>query len=136
VAALALPGAPIAAEPAPLPANGLVPAAHLAIEHLTETLGGDAVVGIVASFFDGLPRQLARMADLAGDTDPLLREAHALAVSAATIGLDELGAAASELEEDLKWRRLGAIPARLDRIDRLARTGLERLSAYLDTRAA
>ena len=79
-----------------------------------------------------------RMRDLAqaGDTDPLLREAHALAGSAATIGLDELGAAASELEHDLKSRRVTATAGRLDRIDRLARSGLDRLAAYLDKRAA
>jgi len=118
--------------PRPLPAD------HLAVEHLTDTLGSDAVAGIVANFLDGLPRQLGRMRDLAraGDTDPLLREAHALAGSAATIGLDELGAAASELEQDLKCRRLTATAARLDRIDRLARSGLDRLAAYLHKRAA
>ncbi len=111
---------------------------HLAVEHLTDTLGSDAVAGIVATFLEGLPRQLDRMRDLAqaGDTDPLLREAHSLAGSAATIGLDELGAAASELEQDLKWRRLDVTAARLDRIDRFARSGLDRLAAFLEKRAA
>jgi len=114
------------------------PPDHLAVEHLTGTLGSDAIAGIVASFLEGLPRQLGRMHDLAeaGDTDPLLREAHALAGSAAKIGLDELGAAASELEEDLKSRRIDATAARLDRIDRFARSGLDRLAAFLGKRAA
>ena len=111
---------------------------YLAVEHLSDTLGSDAVAGIVATFLDVLPRQLGRMRGLAevGDTDPLQREAHALAGSAATIGLDELGAAASELEQDLKWHRLGATAARLERIDRLAQSGLDRLAAYLHKRAA
>jgi len=126
---------PAAIEPAarrPSPAN------HLAVEHLTATLGDHAVTGIVTGFLDGLPGRLDRMHDLAlgGDAEALLREVHALAGSAATIGLDELGAAASELEQDLKGHSVTANAARLDRIDRLARSGLDRLAAYLHDRAA
>ncbi len=111
---------------------------HAALEHLVDAVGNGAVAGIVASFLGGLPRQLDRMHALAGngDLDTLLREARTLASSAAAIGLDELAAAASELEQDARHHAPGAITARLDRIELLARPATARLDAYLHERVA
>ncbi len=114
------------------------PASHAALEHLVDAVGTGAVAGIVAHFLGGLPRQLDRMHAVAGagDLGSLLREARALASSAAAIGLDELAAAASELEQDARHHATSAIAARLDRIGLLARPATARLDAYLQERAA
>jgi HPt (histidine-containing phosphotransfer) domain-containing protein len=113
-------------------------ASHVALEHLVDAVGTGAVAGIVTSFLDGLPRQLGRMHALAeaGDLDTLMREARALASNAAAIGLDQLAAAASELEQDARYHAPVAIAARLDRIELLARPATARLDAYLHERAA
>jgi HPt (histidine-containing phosphotransfer) domain-containing protein len=103
------------------------------LEHLKDAVGTGAVAGVVSSFLDGLPRQLNRMHTLANadELDTLVREAHTLASSAAAIGLDQLAAAASELEQDARHQPASAIEARLDRIELLARPATARLDAYL-----
>ena len=104
-----------------------------AFDHLSDTIGTSAVAGIIAGFLQSLPEQLHRMRSLAdaGEIDTLLHEAQALTRSAATIGLDQLAAAASELERDVQRRLVPAIAARLDRIDLLARPGAHRLVEFL-----
>ena len=126
-------------EPPPADAAAPIPATpQPALDHLMDTMGTSAVAGIVANFQGELPRQLDRMHALASDGDcaTLVREARSLASSAAAIGLDQLAAAAGELEVDACHRAPNAIAARLDRIDLLARRATDRLEAYLLARAA
>lgn len=132
-------GGAAGAEPGPAHLAADTPAAsHMALEHLTDAVGTGAVAGVVASFLDGLPRQLHRMHALANaaDLDTLVRETRALASRAAAIGLDQLAAAASELEQDARHHAPTAIAARLDRIELLALPATARLDAYLHERAA
>jgi HPt (histidine-containing phosphotransfer) domain-containing protein len=126
-------------DPPPTAAVAPIPAtSQPALDHLMDIMGTGAVAGIVASFQGELPRQLDRMHALAsdGDCETLLREARSLASSAAAIGLDQLAAAAGELEADACHHAPNAIAARLDRIDLLARRATDRLEAYLLARAA
>lgn len=85
---------------------------------------------MVAAFREGAPNQIAAMHAQAADNDSqgLLRTAHALAGSAATLGFDELAAAAKALERALRETIVEDAGARVEAIGDLARQGLGRLA--------
>jgi HPt (histidine-containing phosphotransfer) domain-containing protein len=70
------------------------------LEALEAALGAGSAAEIVAAFLADSPARMERMRTLAarGAANPLGREAHALAGSAATLGLTALAAGARALE--------------------------------------
>jgi CheY-like chemotaxis protein/HPt (histidine-containing phosphotransfer) domain-containing protein len=121
------PGAAAAAGPgsaqldaARLDAAGIDPAV---LDALADTLGEAALVEILGTFLADVGGQLDRMRALAetGTPEALVREAHALAGSAGTLGLRDLAAATRRLEQELRQttvhdaaRRVAAIAAMAD----------------------
>jgi HPt (histidine-containing phosphotransfer) domain-containing protein len=108
------------------------------LAELTATLGAATVAAIVAAFVETLPAQLAEMRGMAtaGDADGVLRMAHALTGSAATVGCTELAAAARALLQALAASPVDDLAARLDRIEALARRALDALAPAVRDRAA
>ncbi len=109
------PGAapPPAASTAPRPAAAPnVSTDRLA--QLAEALGPETVDRMVAAFREGVPAQST---------------AHALTGSAATLGLDELAAAAKALERGLRDKSIDDAGARVDTIADLTRRAVEWLAA-------
>jgi len=92
-----------AAVPGGATASGVPPRLDV-IDALTATLGAETVARLIAAFRADLPAQLARMTDFAaaGDSARLAREAHALAGTAATIGMTALADAARSIERGLR----------------------------------
>jgi len=101
------------------------------LESLAGTLGGATVAGLIASYRADLPGQLRRMAEQAsaGDAMRLTREAHAVAGSAATIGLTDLAAEARSLERALRGGESVDMPACVAAIQRLAEAAMHALGA-------
>ena len=108
-----------AADPAP----GTIDPAALAA--LDAALGAGAAAEIAAAFLADAPARLDRMRALAasGAAEKLAREAHALAGSAGTLGLQALAAAARLMEKTLETGAAGAaadLPARVAPLEALA----------------
>ncbi len=118
-------GAPACPAGAPAdPAPGTIDPAPLAA--LDAALGAGAAAEIAAAFLADAPARLDRMRALAasGAAEKLAREAHALAGSAGTLGLQALAAAARLMEKDsLETGAAGAaadLPARVAPLEALA----------------
>ena len=113
------PPAATAAVPAAPPIDPAVLAA------LDAALGEGAAAEIVGAFLADAPQRLAQMRALAerGAADRLARDAHALAGSAATLGLVALAAAARTLEHGLASSTTD-LPGRLAPVEALAATAI------------
>ncbi len=114
---------PDAASPAPPPPRAMVA--------LAETLGAETAALIAAAFAEEAPAQIARLRELTstGDTAGLAREAHAMAGSAGTVGLDALAAALRSMERTLR-QGAPADPAAIETIAALTEAGLESLAPH------
>jgi signal transduction histidine kinase/DNA-binding response OmpR family regulator len=102
-----------------------------AMAALAETLGAETAALIAEAFVEEAPGQLARLRDLAttGDTAALAREAHAMAGSAGTVGLDPLATALRSMERALR-QGAPADPAAIETIATLAQAGLQSLAPH------
>jgi signal transduction histidine kinase/DNA-binding response OmpR family regulator len=118
--------------------EGVVPPRLEVIEALTATLGAATVAGLIAAFRADLPAQLARMTEWAatGDTARLTREAHALAGTAATIGMTELADAARSIERGLRAGEVTDMPAKVEALQGLVATALRTLATAEERLAA
>ena len=114
--------------PTPSPPAGTLCASRLV--QLTEALGQETVDRMIAAFHEGMPTQIGAMRAQAAANDHggLLRTAHALAGSAATLGFDELADAAKTLERGLRERSAGDAVAQTDAIGDLAQRALTQLA--------
>ncbi len=116
------------AEPPPAPKSAIppVPAALVA---LAEALGEETAAMIAGAFTEEAPDQFARLRILAAEADGpgLAREAHALAGSAGTVGLDALATALRTMERAV---RSGAPidPAAVEALAPLVDDGLRALA--------
>lgn len=96
---------------------------HATLNELREALG-DELDHIVKLYVDGLPEQSAALATLlaAGDLATLRRSAHSLKGSSVSMGAQQLGALAAQIE---KLAATGQVSAELDtavaRVEALAR---------------
>jgi signal transduction histidine kinase/CheY-like chemotaxis protein/HPt (histidine-containing phosphotransfer) domain-containing protein len=113
-------------------------ASDVVMARLTEMLGEATVGRMVAAFCEGVPQQVAEMRAhaAAGDNGRVMRTAHALVGSAATLGFDELATEARALEHGLRAQAVDDVAARLDRVGVLAHRALGSLAAMSQSRAA
>jgi len=103
---------------------------HATLNELREALG-DELAQIVKLYVDGLPEQSAHLADLlsAGDWATLRRSAHSLKGSSISMGAEQLGALAAQIE---KLAATGAGSAELDSaVARVAALAQETAQAYV-----
>ena len=91
------------AEPPPAPPSAIPPVPP-ALAALAETLGAETAALIARAFTEEAPTQLAHLRALAAAADSLglAREAHALAGSAGTVGLDALATALRTIERAVR----------------------------------
>jgi CheY-like chemotaxis protein len=111
--------------PAQPPAPEAAPARPAALVSLAETLGAETAAIIAGAFLEEAPPQFARLRSLAaaGESAALAREAHALAGSAGTVGLDELALALRAMERALR-QGAAADPAEVEALAPLLEAGL------------
>ncbi len=114
---------------APSPPPSAIPPVPPALAALAETLGAETAALIAAAFTEEAPDQFARLRILAAEADGpgLAREAHALAGSAGTVGLDALATALRTMERAV---RSGAPidPAAVEALAPLVDEGLRALA--------